>query len=493
MTNAAAVEALPQPARAVCRKKASWPLLGFGLAWAVFFGINNLLPRPEGLSPQGMTTIAVMGWTIAIWLSGALPKSISGLGIPLMLILFGVFAKAPEAFSGFTENESFLVLGAFLLAAIMGVTNLDKKIALGIVSRVKPKVTNLLGGFFVAHVVTALLVPATLARAGMFLPIVAGVNKLLGDDARYCQARKALAMAAIGFGAVFAGPLFLTGHMPNVIMASLLNAKASAGITWGRWFWLHWPLLGLFPIMFLWIVRCFRLRGLGIPGGLDRIKRERDELGPVTRDQTAILSLVGLAVVLWATEKVLHPFPSGIVLVGVVALMFVPGLTRLAWRDVQGRTNWGTWLLLAGALSLVKAFSTTGADEWLAGRMVQLVPAWGWMGTLLFVMVLVQVLRLGIISNVGAVTLMAPIVYSMAGHLHLNSVSFTLAVLNVDTYALILPMEVTACLIAYSSGEFSFIEFMKAGSLLTLLAIVYIACVMVPWWGLNGFPLWAPQ
>jgi solute carrier family 13 (sodium-dependent dicarboxylate transporter), member 2/3/5 len=489
MTNEAAALARPRPIRAEGRKM-SWPLVGFGLAWAIFVCIYAVLPRPEGLSPQGMTTIAVMGWTIAIWLSGALPKSISGLCIPLMLILFGVFKKSPEAFSGFTENESFLVLGAFLLAAIMGVTNLDKKIALGIVSRVKPRVSNLLGGFFVAHVVTALLVPATLARAGMFLPIVAGINKLLGDREEYRPARKALAMAAIGFGAVFAGPLFLTGHMPNVIMTSLLNTKAGAGITWGRWAWLHWPLLGLFPIMFLWIVRCFRLRGVGIPGGLDRVKRERDELGPVTREQLAILGLVGLAVVLWATERILHQFPSGIVLVGVVALMFVPGVSRLSWREVQGRTNWGTWLLLAGALSLVKAFSSTGADEWLAGHMVQIVPAWGWMGTLLFVMFLVQVLRIGIISNVGAVTLMAPIVYSMAGYLRLNSVSFTLAVLNVDTYALILPMEVTACLIAYSSGEFTFIEFMKTGSMLTVLAILYIACVMVPWWGYNGFPLW---
>ena len=480
------------PPLAVSSKaKASWPKIGFLLAWCVFLVVREALPRPENLSPEGMTTLAIMGWTIVVWITNALPKSISGLAIPLLLLAFGVFKKTPDAFSGFTGNESFLVLGAFLLAGIMSVTNLDKKIALGIVSRVKPKATSLLGGFFLAHLVTALFVPATLARAGMFLPIVAGINKLFGEGEEACRARKAMAMAAIGFGAVFAALLFLTGHMPNVIMTSLLNGKADAGITWGGWTWLHWPLLGLFPFMFWWVVRSFRLRGVGIPGGLDRVRREREELGPMTRDQLAILGLVGLAVALWATETLLHRFSSGMVLVGVVGLMFAPGVTRLSWRDVQGRTNWGTWLLLAGALSLVKAFSSTGADQWLAQGMVHLVPAWGWMGMLLFIMVLVQVLRLGLISNVGAVTLMAPIVFSMAGLLHLNNVSFTLAVLNVDTYALILPMEVTACLIAYSSGEFTFLEFMKTGSVLTAMAIVYIACVMVPWWAYNGFPLWA--
>ena len=107
-------------------------------------------------------------------------------------------------------------------------------------------------------------------------------------------------------------------------------------------------------------------------------------------------------------------------------------------------------------------------------------------------MITIQILRLGIISNVGAVTLMAPIVFAMAPLLKLNSVAFTLAVLNVDTYAMILPMEVTACLVAYASDEFSFREFMQAGTPLTLLAIVYIAFVMVPWWAFNGYPMWQP-
>jgi len=128
----------------------------------------------------------------------------------------------------------------------------------------------------------------------------------------------------------------------------------------------------------------------------------------------------------------------------------------------------------------------------MAQKMVDLVPAWGWFGMLVFVMVLVQILRLGIISNVGAVTLMAPIVFAMAPMLKLNSVAFTLAVLNVDTYAMIIPMEVTACLVAYASDEFTFVDFMKVGTPMTIMAILYIAIVMVPWWAFCGFPLWQP-
>lgn len=466
-------------------------VIGFIVAWAVFFLILYTVPTFKGFSAAAKSVLAITCFTMVVWITDALPKSISGLLIPVLLVLTGALPKPADAFSGFTSNEAFLCLGAFILAGVMQVSNVDKRIALTVLARVKPKVANLLGGFFVAHIISALFVPATVARAGMYLPIVQGVNRLLGDTPAEKRARKALAMAGIGFGAVFAAPIFLTGHMCNVIMANLLNTKANAGITWGGWLWLHWPMLGLFPLMWIWIVQHFKLRNVDVTGGAAKIQEENRKLGPLNTTELTVLACFTVAIVLWATGG-FHKIQTGIVTLIAVTLIFIPGLLPIDWKNVQQKTIWGTWLLLAGALCLVTAFSKSGLDTYLAAKMVDLVPAWGWMGMLLFVMCLVQVLRLGIISNVGAVTLMAPIVFAMAPLLNLNQVAFTLAVLNVDTYAMIIPMEVTACLVAYASDEFTFTDFMKAGTPLTLLAIVYIAFVMVPWWAFCGYPMWQP-
>lgn len=464
---------------------------GFILAWVVFFAVISLLPTSKQFSVDARAVLATTAWVTVVWITDALPKSISGLMIPVLLIVTGALPKPADAFSGFTSNEAFLCLGAFILAGVMQVSLVDKRIALSILSRVKPRVPNLLTGLFAAHIVSALFVPATVARAGMYLPIVQGVNRLLGDTPDERRARKALAMAGIGFGAVFAAPLFLTGHMCNVIMASLLNTKANANITWSGWFWLHWPMAGLFPLMWWWVVKHFRLGNLDISGGAQKIKQENDQLGPINKVELTILGCFGIAIALWATGNI-HKIQTGIVTLMAVALIFVPGLLPLDWKKVQQKTIWGTWLLLAGALCLVTAFTKTGLDTYMAKLLVDIVPAWGWLGMLLFVMVVVQILRLGIISNVGAVTLMAPVIFAMAPMLKLNSVAFTLAVLNVDTYAMILPLEVTACLVAYASDEFTFTDFMKAGTPLTILAILYIALVMVPWWAINGYPIWQP-
>jgi sodium-dependent dicarboxylate transporter 2/3/5 len=462
---------------------------GFIIAWLVFCGIIHFVPTAVGFSAEARDVLAITCWVMVVWITEALPKSISGLMIPVLLVVTGALPKTDEAFSGFTSNEAFLCLGAFILAGVMQATNVDKRIALSILARVKPKVPNLLTGLFTAHIVSALLVPATVARAGIYLPIVQGINRLMGETQEEKRARKALAMAGIGFGAVFAAPIFLTGHMPNVIITSLLNTQAKAGITWSEWLWLHWPMLGMFPFMWWWVVKHFDLKDADVTNGSKNIQEENAKLGPINRIELTVLACFLVAVILWAAGSY-HKIPTGIVTLIAVSLVFIPGLLPLDWKNVQQKTIWGTWLLLAGALCLVTAFGKTGLDKFMAQHMVELVPAWGWMGTLLFVTILVQVIRLGIISNVGAVALMSPIVYSMAPLLKLNAVAFTLAVLDVDTYAMIIPIEVTACLVAYASEEFTFVEFMQVGAPLTVLAILYIVFVMVPWWAYCGYPLW---
>lgn len=469
----------------------SMAIFGFVLSWVVFFVVLNGVPLASGFNADARAVLAITGWVMVIWVFDVLPKSTSGLMIPVLLILTGVFSKPADAFAGFTTNEVFLCLGAFILAALMQVTGVDKRIALGVLSKVKPKVPNLLSGLFISHVISALFVPSTAARAAIFLPAVNGMNKMFGTTDAEKRARKALAMAGIGFGAVFAAPIFLTGHMCNVIIAGLLNSKADANITWSGWCWLHWPMLGMIPIMWWWVVHHFRLKGVEIPGNIQKMGGENRKFPAVSYVEKVVLACFLIAVILWATDK-FHGLQSGIVTLIAVGFLFIPGLLPLSWKEVQEKTIWGTWLLVAGALSLVAAFTKTGLDKFMAEKMVELVPQWGWFGVMLFVMVLVQFLRLGIISNVFAVTLMAPIVFAMAPLLQLNSIAFTLAILNVDTYAMLIPMEVTACLVAYASEEFTFIEFMKAGTPLTVMVMLYIALIMVPWWAINGYPMWVP-
>ncbi|MGI9860842.1 SLC13 family permease [Moorella naiadis] len=461
------------------------------IAWLAFAAIIIFVPTGKELTAAGRATLAVLVWAVIIWLTDAVPKGVSGLAIPLLLVLTGALKKIPEAFAGYTSNEAFLVLGAFLFAAVIQQVGLDRRIALTMAARATSKASGLLKAFFSAHIASALIIPATIARAATYFPLIKGMNALFPAGEEGARARKALSMAGIGFGATLAAPLFLTAHMPNVIMATLFNTKFNAGFTWFKWFWLHWPLIGLMPLVYGWMTWQFRLGRIEVPGGKEELVEMKEALGPMSRAEGSVLACFGVAVLLWATEPI-HHIQTGPVTLIAVLLLFTPGLTPVSWRKAQEKTIWGTWLMLVGALSLAAAVGKTGLDKWVAATVFGSFPHWHWIPLLLVVTIIVQILRLGICANVAAVALMAPMLVAIGPKLGLNPIAFTLAVANVDTYAFLLPYEVAACLIAYGSEEFTFLEFFKAGAPITLLALLYMTFVMVPWWALNGYPIWVP-
>ena len=108
---------------------------GFFLAWFAFFFILWIMPTPEGLSVAGKATLAVVAWACIMWIFEAIPVGITGLLIPMLLVLGGAVDKFPKAASGFTTPVVFLCLAAFLFAALMQAAGLDRRIALSLLRR----------------------------------------------------------------------------------------------------------------------------------------------------------------------------------------------------------------------------------------------------------------------------------------------------------------------------------------------------------------------
>ncbi|WP_053960375.1 SLC13 family permease [Sulfobacillus thermosulfidooxidans] len=464
--------------------------LGLAAAFAIFFAVLEWLPLGSQLDTHQRATLAVTLWACTVWITGALPKAISGLSIPVLLYLSGATSKS-VAFAGFTSNTSLLVIGSFLIASALNARHLDRRIALTIMSWAKPKLSSFLKTYILAQTATAVIIPAIVARAAIFLPIVQGTNALLEPGDKGHRARQAMTMSAVGFAAVFAGPLFLTGSMPNVIVAHQLNHQAGAHIYWFQWFWLNLPLAGLIPIMYFWTLRHFKIHDVGLRHGPETIVTERAKLGPLNLTDKLSLGVVALAVVLWATGHWTH-LSTGLVAVGAACLLFLPGLLSGYWQRIERHMMWGVWLLLGGAVCMSNAFTVTKTNVWLSHQLQHFFPTADWLVLFVLAVVTMQVLRIGIVSNVGSIALFTPIIVTLAMTLHLNPVSFSMGVLNVDSYALLIPLEIEACLVAYASGEFTFGEFFRAGAPLTAIAILYMIVVMIPWWALIGYPIWQP-
>ena len=142
---------------------------------------------------------------------------------------------------------------------------------------------------------------------------------------------------------------------------------------------------------------------------------------------------------------------------------------------------------------MAAAMGSSGLAQYLADAIHPIAHGHAWWMILLILMVGTHIIRLGMLSNVAAITMLAPILVALAPKLGLHPVAFTMLVSDTDTFAYILPTQITAAVIAYSSGTFSMTDYAKVGWVSVVIAIAYGICVMAPWYAFMGLPVWDPS
>ncbi len=483
---------------------------GFIAAWAAFFLILYVIPIPsitgtDGamsvLKPAGVAVLAVVVWACIIWITEAMPVGITGIMIPMLLVLSGGVGKFPQAASGFAAPVAALCLAAFIFAAIMQAAGIDRRIALAMLRKAKVKEAGgVIWSMFGVNLVLSFFIPAANARAATLLPVVNGITRLFGDTEAERNAKKAIVIQTLVYGSMISGMMIMTAHLPNMILVGLFESELALNISYGQWFMLQWPYLGMFVITQWWIRYYFKTNGVGIPGGIKKIEALHKEQPKTTQAEWLILAVFAIVGLMWVTEAGFpftawkgHGIKSESAILMGMAIMFIPGLFAFKWKVLQDRTIWGTWLLLAGALSMAAAMGSSGLAHYLADAIHPIAHGHSWWMILLILMVGTHIIRLGMLSNVAAITMLAPILVALAPKLGLHPVAFTMLVADTDTFAYILPTQITAAVIAYSSGTFSMTDYAKVGWVSVVIAIAYGILIMAPWYAFMGIPVWDPS
>jgi anion transporter len=468
-------------------------ILGFALAWGLFFFVLYALPTPEGLSPAGKACLAVVMWACVIWVSEAIPVGITGILIPMLLVMSGATKTFGQAVGGYISEAAFVCLIAFILAAIVQAAGLDRRLAISLLHKAKVKTVNgVIWVLFGVNFVLSFVIPGSNPRGALMLPVMKGITDLLGDTPAEQAAKKAIFIQALVYGSMIAGMCIMTAHLPNLILVGLFQSKLNLNISYFEWFLLQWPYLGMFAITQVWIQYYFKTRSMVIAGSAKVIEKQASQLPKMSQSEWLILACLAVMAVLWMTED-FFKIKSHIAAMLGLSLLFIPGLFKFKWKDLQDRTIWGTFLLLGGALSMSAAMGSSGLAQWMADHVHPIAAGHSWWVILLIMMFGTHILRLGMLSNVAAIALFAPILLALAPKLGLHPVAFTLLISDTDTFAYLMPTQVTVAVIAYSSGTFSMSDYFKVGWVSVLLAIAYGVLVMAPWYAFLGIPLWDPS
>ncbi len=481
---------------------------GYTAAWLAFFVILIALPTPDTLSREGVAVLAIVVWASLMWISEAMPVGITGLGIPLLLMLTHAVtwpvrngtAEPPFdiVFAGFTNDVVWLCLFAFMVGSLMRLCGLDRRIAIAILHYTRARTDGMvIWGMFLVNLVLGFLLPAANARTAAMMPVVISVaDQLPADDPHSAGGRKAIVIQSLVYGSMITGIAVMTAHLPNYILVKLF-ADHGFNISFLQWFELNVPYLGMFVVTQFWVKWFFRAGNVPIVGSGAAIAAMHRALGRITSAEIALLVImlgVGMLILLGKGSPLaeLHSLPLGVIALVGLMLLFVPGLFPYSWRKVEAETAWGTFLLIGGALTLTSAMASSGLALWLANQVHDLVAGRSWWAATVLVIVGTHVIRLGMLSNVAAVALLAPITYALGLSLHLNAPVFAVLICNGDSFSYVLPTQITAAVIAYGSGAFTTTEYACLGVVSTAISIVYTMVVIVPWYALLGLPLWDP-
>jgi len=162
------------------------------------------------------------------------------------------------------------------------------------------------------------------------------------------------------------------------------------------------------------------------------------------------------------------------VLVGILVAFVTRCITPAeAYREVE----WKAVMVIGSMLALGSAMEYTGAAEFLATQIVSLTtqanPIWLLSAFFALTMLLTQPM-----SNQAAAVVVLPIAIQTALQLGLNPRTFAIMIATGASCSFITPLE-PACLMVYGPGRYRFTDFVRVGSLLTLLIYV-IVIVLVP-------------
>jgi len=139
-------------------------------------------PSPEGLNPRAQYAFATMFFAGTLWVTGALPLAVTALTIPVLLTGFGVYADLDTALAGFADHLIFLFVAGFMLANALQKYDIDRRIALWLMSRMGTSSRRLVGAVMIATAFLSMWVSNT-ATAAMMTPIALGVlSQVIGTE-----------------------------------------------------------------------------------------------------------------------------------------------------------------------------------------------------------------------------------------------------------------------------------------------------------------------
>jgi len=432
-------------------------LIGLGV-FVLSFAIFN---------PTQSALLGIIAFLVTLWTNEGLPLAVVSL---LPIILFPSFdiltTKATTA--NYAHPIIYLFLGGFMLAIAVEKTNLHIFVA----DKILSFFPNTPRGMIFSLALTSGLLSSILSNTTTTLLLIS-IALFITEDIKL-KLRFALAIA---YGASVGGILTPIGTPPNLILLGIMNDKGLEAIPFLQWIWM------VAPLSFVMIISVSLLLGLGVDNRPIHREKKRDILDT---SQKKVLYILGGLVIVLLINAPIKPYWSGLglseagILLGTGLLLFMPPFNILDWMDDKAKIPYRIMFLFGAGFSIAKAFSGTGLADEVASYLISMTTLSPIL--LLFAVAFLITFTTEITSNTALISIMLPVIYSVAEQTGINTTLFMMVATLCASYAFMLPIATPPNAIAMSSGVVDVKSMIRYGAVLNLLGIFFIVIIAEFFW-----------
>ena len=482
----------------IARPKRNLKPYWIALAFIVLIVIL-LLPNPTDLPVMGQRALAILAFAVILWMTEAVSYPVSSAMIIALValllglapdmanpdVLLGTKAALKMALGGFSNSAVALVAAALFLAAAMQATNLHKRLALFILSKVGIKTGSIVFGAIIVSIVLAFFVPSATARAGAVVPILLGMVAAFGlpHNSRLGALLVITAVQSVSIWNIG----IKTGAAQNMVALGFIESEFGVSISWGAWFMYAAPWSIIMSVVLYFVMtRLIKPETQVVEGGKELIQDQLKELGPMKSTEKRLIIVALTLLLFWSTEEILHPFDTTTVTLIAITILLAPKIGVFDWKTVEKLIPWGTIIVFAVGIALGTILLDTQGAQWLSNRVfgamgLENMPI---LATIALLSLFNILIHLGFASATSLSSALIPIFIALTTTISLdaNNVGFVLIQQFVISFGFLLPISAPQNMLAYGTGSFTVKDFMKSGIPLTIIGYLLILLMSATYW-----------
>lgn len=442
------------------------------VAAAIFF-----MPPPAGVSVKVMHTGGLLVLVMGLWATGILPEALTALLFFALAVLLEV-AKPEVVFSGFASSTLWLVLGGLVIAEAVRMTGLGERIARAALGTRVWSYPQLVTAAVLVAVVLAFLMPATVGRILLLVPILAAVAE------RHGLAPGTPGHSGVLFATIIAsfqcGTAILPANAPNLVLAGAAETLYGLQLIYAEYLWAQFPVMGVIKGALIVVLVCWmfpaQTRGNGAAA----------ELRPISGNEKRLAAIVLVALALWASDF-LHGIRPGWIALGAAVVAMLPKIGAVPASIFQERVKFGTFFYIGGILGFGAVMLDSGLSKAIGDALLQVVRLERDADAASFITLsLLSTLASMLVTNPAQPALLSPLAgtFAEAAGWPLQAALMTMAV---GFSTLLFPYQAPPVVVGMQMASLRLRDALRLTLPLALISIFVLIPLHYLWWRVIGY------